>query len=263
MRLVQLLSITAISLVAACGGGDDGASSSAAPSTTVRPSATTTTRPTSSTLPMPSGSDGSPETASCPPVAALPSGATNVSTAPVDFDGDGVADTLFVYDVGGTWHVRAEVASIGVDDQIVTDLGPAMTAIGGATIDGDAAEEAWVKVGSGAPTDIITFFVFRQCGLQRVQLNNAPAQFPIGASVTHADGLHCFGFDVGIEVFETNSSDGLTYAGTSSIYTIDLAGPAPSLVLGSTAAQSEVSPPGGPAFDALSSFSCDDLSVIP
>jgi hypothetical protein len=151
------------------------------------------------------------------------------------------------------------MANVGVDDTVVSGPGPSMTAIGGATINNDPTQEAWIKVGSGAPTDIISFFVFRQCHLQRVLLNNAPAVFPIGASVTHADGLQCFGFNVGIEVFATNSNDGMTYTGTSKIYTINLSGPAPTLVLGATAPQSETSPPGGPAFDVLSRFTCDNL----
>lgn len=189
----------------------------------------------------------------------MPSGATAVTTAPVDFNGDNIADTFRVYRVGAIWHARAEIANVGVNDAIVSGPGPSMTAIGGATINNDTKQEAWIKVGSGAPTDIVSFFVFRQCALQRVRLNNTPAVFPIGASLTHANGLQCYGFNVGIEVFTTNSNDGMTYAGNSKIYTINLSGTAPILVLGATASQSETSPPGGPAFDALSTFRCDNL----
>jgi hypothetical protein len=187
----------------------------------------------------------------------MPSGAANVTTAPVDFDGDGVPDTFVVYEDGATWHARAEIGGDGVDDKVVSGPGPLMSAIGGATIDNNTTEEAWINVGSGASTDILSFFVFRQCQLQRVLLNNAPAEFPVGASVTHADGVHCFGFNVGVESVTTTSTDGFTYTGTSTIYTIDPS--APLLVTGSTAVQSESDPPGGPAFALLSSFQCDNL----
>lgn len=138
-----------------------------------------------------------------------------------------------------------------------------MTAIGGATIDNNASQEAWVKVGSGASTDIVSPFVFRQCQLQRVELNGAPAEFPIGASLTHAEGLQCIGPNVGIERFDTTSSDGSTYTGTSETFTIDLSTPAPSLVAGATTPVSESDPPGGDPFERLSRFRCDGLGNIP
>jgi hypothetical protein len=254
-RLVAL-PIPLLILAASCGSGGN----TTARSTTTTTS-TTTGAPTSSTTapPTTNRSGGPPQVASCTAIAGVPSGATAVTTAPVDFDGDNTPDTFRVYRVGTVWHARAEIANFGVNDQVVSGSGPSMTAIGGATVNNDATQEAWIKVGSGASTDIISFFVFRQCQLQRVLLNGVPAEFPIGASVTHADGLQCFGFDVGIEAFATNSTDGMTYAGNSKIYTIDLSGAAPTLVLGTTAPQSETSPPGGPAFDNLSRFGCDNL----
>lgn len=146
----------------------------------------------------------------------------------------------------------------GFDDEVISGSGPTMAALGGAKVNGDASEEAWVKVGEGSSTAIIGFYVYGQCGLRRVLLTGSPAEFPIGTTVTHADGLHCFGFGTGIEVFSTDSNDGVTYAGHSTIYTISLSGP--SLVLGATANQSESSPPGGPAFNNLSTFGCGSLA---
>ena len=98
--------------------------------------------------------------------------------------------------------------------------------------------------------------------LQRVQLNGSPAEFPVGATVTAADGVACFGFDTGIEVFTTTSTDGVTYTGSSNLYTIDLTTSPASLVLGSTAAQSQTTADGA-SWTQLHTFNCDSLSTIP
>jgi|GEM_PF-2320216 len=230
--------------------------------------ATTTkaTTTTDGTTTIPDGDhDGDgpePLNFSCPAIPPVPSSASDITTAPVDFDGDGTAETLRVYQLGSVWHVRAEAGGVGLDDEVLAGTGPTMTAIGGATVNNDTAEEAWVKVGSGAATDIVGVLVFLNCDLQRVELNNAPAEFPIGITVTAADGLACFGFDTGIEVFATTSNDGVTYTGTSTIYTIDLSSNPPSLVLGATANQSE-NTSNGASFTALHTFHCGSLNAIP
>lgn len=147
-------------------------------------------------------------------------------------------------------------------DAVLTGPGPSMTAIGGAEVDGVQPEELWVKVGSGSATDIIGLLVFRDCALQRIHLEGVPAEFPVGATVTAADGVACFGFDTGIEVFTTTSSDGVTYTGSSNLYTIDQGSSPLSLVLGSTAAQSQTTA-DGPSWNQLHTFNCDSLNTIP
>lgn len=271
-HLAAAFAVAALTLTG-CGTDSTQMATRPAPSTTAEttapPTPTTTaettpgptaSRPTPAQGPVKSKSSGSSQqVASCPTVGGMPSGATAITTAPVDFNGDNVADTFRVYRVGATWHARAQIAGVAVSDVVVVGQGPSMTAIGGATINNDTKQEAWIKVGSGSSTDLVSFFVFRQCGLQRVRLNNSPAAFPVGATVMHADGIQCYGFNVGIEVFKTNSTDGITFTGTSKIYTINLSGAAPTLVLGATATQSESNPPGGNAFDVLSRFTCDNL----
>ena len=252
------------------GGGGTSASLEPTAAATAAASATPTPDPTLE--PSPDGcipdapdSDGCgppPTDPPCLPVADVPAEATDITTAPVDFDGDGAPDVLRVYRVGGTWYARAEVAGVGIGDLVLTGPGPAMTAIGGATVDAVAPEEAWVKVGSGSSTDIIGLLVYRDCMLQRVELNGSPAEFPVGVTATAADGVSCFGFDTGIEVFTTTSTDGVTYTGSSSLYTIDQGTSPPSLVLGSTAAQSQTTADGA-SWNALHTFNCDSLSAIP
>lgn len=238
------------------------ASPTASPEPTATPSATPSPDGCIPDAPETDGCGPEPTDPPCPPVADLPSGVTDVTTAPVDFNGDGTPDVLRVYKIGATWHARAEVAGIGIGDLVLTGSGPTMTAIGGATVDALQPEEAWVKVGSGSSTDIIGLLVYRDCMLQRVELNGSPAEFPVGATVTAADGVSCFGFDTGIEVFTTTSTDGVTYTGSSSLYTIDQGSSPPSLVLGSTAAQAQTTSDGA-SWNALHTFNCDSLSVIP
>ena len=252
------------------GGGGTGTSVETTPTPETTPSETSapTPSPTPEVTVSPTsfndgGTDGDgPEPLNCAPVPPVPSGATDITTAPVDIQGDGTPDLVRVYQDGGVWHVRVEVGGVAMDDDALTGPGPMMAVIGGATVNNDSVEEVWVKVGSGSATDIVGLLVWLECDLQRVELNNVPAEFPVGITATAADGLACFGFDTGIEVFTTTSTDGVTYTGTSTIYTIDLSSSPPSLVLGATANQSE-NTSGGPSFDRLHSFQCDNLNTIP
>lgn len=227
-------------------GGGDAATTTPDATTTMTAGATTTT-----------GDIDWPDS-TCADVGPVPSAATSITTAPVDFDGDGSGDVLRVYDLSGVWHVQAEIGNVVVDDDVLSGIGPTMAAIGGATVNNDPYEEAWVKVGSGSSTDIVAVFVYQGCDLQHLEVNGQGAEFPYGATVTGADGVQCFGFDIGIEVFSSTSSDGVTYTGTSTIYTIDLSSTPPALVPGATASQSETNP--SPGFTSMSTFGCDSLS---
>jgi hypothetical protein len=255
--------------------GDDPVTSLSdeSPTPSVAPSPSPSAEPEPSPEPSESGecdpdvpeTDGcgpEPSSTECAPVADVPGNATGVTTAAVDFDGDGAPDVLRVYQDGGVWHARVEVGGVGLYDAVLTGPGPAMTAIGGATVDGVPVEEAWVKVGSAASTDIIGVLVFQDCVLHRVTLDGAPAEFPIGVTTTAADGLGCYGFDVGIEVFTTTSTDGVTYTGTSTIYTIDYSTSPPSLLAGAVANQTETTSSGA-SWNMLHTFNCDSLNTIP
>ena len=133
---------------------------------------------------------------------------------------------------GGDWHVRGEIGGDGFHDQVVVPLGPAgVEPIFGARLNpSDDTEEAWVRIGTGAYAGILTIFVFRDCELQRPTLNGDPFEVPVGASIRNAAGVSCFMFDQGIEVFDTQSEDGITFTGESQLYTLDVTSqPAPTL----------------------------------
>lgn len=224
------------------------------------PSPSITPSPSLSKSPSPSPSTSPTITVDCNKIPDVAGRATDVTTAPVDFNGDGTPDVLRVYQVAGVWHVRAEIGGVAVDDDVLAGIGP-MTAIGGATVNNDTKEESWVKTGTSAATDIIGVLVYKPCNLQRVELNGNPAEFPVGATATAADGVSCFGFNIGIEVFTSTSSDGVTYTGTSTIYTINLSTTPPSLVAGATANQSETT--SNPGWNSMHKFNCDNLNTIP
>lgn len=201
-----------------------------------------------------------PDAVACGPVPPLAPSAQDVTTAPVDFNGDGTADVLRVYRLGAVWHVRAEISGVVLDDDVVAGPGPTMAAIGGATVDGDAFEEAWVKVGSGPPKDAVGLFTFGGCDLQRVvsDEDGAPYSFEISVSSTHTDGLRCLGGNAGLETLETNSTDGgTTYTGHGQEYTLLAFQSPPTLAPGLTNAYTETST--APGFPPLTQFTCDGL----
>ena len=230
-------------VTASCGGGG-----------------TKTVAPTTTTPAVTSPTSGSKTATApgCPSVGSAPAGATNVSTANVDFDGNGVADTLRVYLLGSDWHARGVKGGVAFDDEVIDGPGP-MQAFGGAKINGDVTQEAWVKVGQGGNGDILSFFVYGQCKIRQVRLNGAPANFALGLGPTATAGASCFGSGVGLTLVDTTSTDGVNYSGTSKLYKLSL-GPPPSLALVQTSSETGSNPPGGPAFDALSSFHCGNLS---
>jgi len=111
----------------------------------------------------------------CESIGAMPTGATDITTAPVDYNADGTPDVLRVYRLGSVWHVRAEIGGSAVADDVLVGPGPTMAAIGGATVDSFPGEEAWVKVGSGSSTDIIGLLMLLDCDLKRVLLGGTDA----------------------------------------------------------------------------------------
>jgi hypothetical protein len=253
-RSGTVAALAAVGLVmAGCGSG--GGKKAATPATTT-PDVTVTTAPLKSSLGA-SGS-GSATGGSCPAIASAPGAATSVTTAKVDFDGNGTPDTLRVYLVGSAWHARGDKAGTAFDDEVIDGPGP-MEAFGGAKVNADATQEAWVKTGQGGAGDILSFFVYSQCRIRQVRLNGAAANFPLGLGPTATAGVSCFGSGVGLVLLDTMSTDGVNYSGTSKLYKLSL-GPPPSLVLAQTTPESASSSPGGPAFDALSSFHCGNLS---
>ncbi len=229
--LVALL-LVALLLVLVLGRGGGGEIAAATTTTTVAPGttpaptttttapATTTTVPTTTTTMAVSPTSSSTTTTTiptCPPAPSLVSGATDVIAVTGDFDGDGVPDDLTTYldPAAGRRHVRVELAAGGGSDRIIEDADPVMGSrpLGGHDLDGDGRDEAFVVVGSGASAQLVGLYAWSGCTLVRITLDGAPAVFPVGASVTHGEGLSCNGVGE-LDELRVETTDGITWDGT-------------------------------------------------
>ena len=181
----------------------------------------------------------------------MSSEATDRTAAPVDFNGDGTPDTLRVYRLGTAWHVRGEIGGAAFHDVVVAHYGPMMAALGGARIDADATEEAWVNVGSGAYTDHVSFYAYRSCRLLAAGDGTEAAAFPVGASVRHGVGLTCTGKGTGFETFASSTDEhGVLEEASSITFALEVRENAAVLVPGPTT----------PRHTAFSGFACGRLT---
>ena len=181
----------------------------------------------------------------------MPLEARDLTTAPVDFNGDGRPDTLRVYRLGTTWHVRGEMGGTGFHDVVVAHHGPMMAALGGARIDADATEEGWVNVGSGAYTDHVSFYAYRNCRLLPAGDGTEVVAFPVGASVRNAAGLTCTGTGTGFETSASSTDEhGVLEEASSTTFTLEVRESAAVVVMGPTTRRSS----------AFSGFACGRLT---
>jgi hypothetical protein len=209
MMSVRRATSAALLLLVACSNGD---SSSASSSSTTTTSTTTTT--TSSTT----------TTTSLPGCVAdeRPAAAVRVTETSADLDGDGAMESVTVYADGteaapGPWHVlvtlgggKGRIGTI-VTDAATGDPNQRIELLGASPIAGGAGETLFVTIGSGASATIVGLFAAAQCNLTRLALapSTAPAQFAVGGTVTHLDGLRCR--DRQLEQLSATSADGVTY----------------------------------------------------
>ncbi|MCU0281442.1 MAG: hypothetical protein MUE66_06375 [Acidimicrobiia bacterium] len=140
-------------------------------------------------------------TGGTPLPAALPPGWTS---ATADFDGNGINDTLHVWNDGFHWYAHIETdGGFGAQTVLSTHVSDSAKALGGHDINGDGLEEVFLRVGTGASTNIVGLYTLYQpdpdeiplftCGLEPVLFAPAMAEasFVIGGSVMHGDGLQC------------------------------------------------------------------------
>lgn len=189
------IGVLALALLAGCssGGGDQNAAEP--PSTTAAP------------------------VAACPAGPAAPSGATDTTTAPGDFDGDGKPDKLSTYRVAsaGTWHVRVELASGGSTEAELPATAQGVKAVGGAKLDVGTGDAAFVVVGTNAGATNLGLFALASCKLTRVTLaGGVPAEFPVRSTPTARSGLTCQ--VPGLVAYSATSPDGQAYAASSISY---------------------------------------------
>lgn len=227
----------------------------AAPSATAAPASGTsvTTRLTTTTARPATNS------ATCP-LAAIGAGATDVTTKPGDFDGNGVADTLRTYKLGSTWHLRVELAGGASGHDLVVpgvDPGTGLKAVGGFNLDENQSNEAFVVIGGGASTTLVAIFVFNNCQLTRVTEMGNAATFPVGASAQRRTGLSCV-LGTALQTLSASAppNTGTPFTGTRTTY--DLVGS--DLVQANVSAQ-ETFAMNDPAGAVFSRFTCGSLSL--
>ncbi|MFN2503785.1 MAG: hypothetical protein ABR540_06055 [Acidimicrobiales bacterium] len=214
------LCLLAALLLGACGGddGDSAASSTTVGAVTTVP-ALTVPAPTSTAAPgttKPGCADPAPEP-----------GATDVTSGQADVNGDGRTDTVEVYRTGppdeiASWHLRAELGGGGGADLVLQgdEPGPAAVAlVGPARVNGDASDEIWLRVGSGASTTLLGLFVFRACQLEAATLGGLQAVFAVGGGVRFRSGLECT--DAGLAVYEAEGEGSPAYTGTTTVHRLN------------------------------------------
>lgn len=211
-------------LLSAC-GGDDGESAASSTTASVVTSVPALTAPTAPSTTTPATATPSTRPGCADP--APEANATDVTSARADVNGDGRTDTVKVYRDGppdqiASWHLRAELGGGGGADLVLSgvDPGPAAVAlVGPARVNGDASEEIWLRVGSGASTTLLGLFVFRACQLEAATLGGLQAVFPVGGSVRFRSGVECT--DAGLAVYEAEGEGSPAYTGTTTVHRLN------------------------------------------
>jgi hypothetical protein len=236
-----LATIAAVVLLAACSGDDNERS-------------TTTERSTSTSTSSPSSTSSTAERCDAIEPPASPQ---DEQSASADVDGDASPDAITTYRTGTPdapqWHMLVELTAGGGAETIVQGDGQSpVNVIGGADIDGNASAEIWAKVAFGASAEIVGLYRFAECEVSAVQLNGAPASFPVGGSVGNTSGVECA--DGKVVALSASTSDGETYETTKTSYaladgTLTLSGAETGTVKASDLA----------AFAPYTAFRCKDL----
>ncbi len=141
-----------------------------------------------------------------------------VTTVPVDVDGDDLLDLMTVFREEETWGLRIDVGVGGGVVEAILDvfaLDP-VAAIGGFDIEGDGSDELFVKVGSGAYATLIQLFDFEDCTITPITLDaiddandGVTAIFGVGASIGTVSALTCDGTQ--LWTLDANLSDDGTF----------------------------------------------------
>lgn len=206
--------VMALLALAGCAGGDESDGSAPAPSTIeFAPSTSAPSPPTTV-----SGS-GCPGGDAVPPV-----GATDVSEASADVDGDGTDDRVLAYRrSNGQRQVAVALAdggtaTVGASGGEIEGPAP-LSALGGVALGGDG-ETVLAVTGAGASVVIVGLFQFVECALARVASESGEdVALPVSGAITHGDGIACD--DQTLVRRSATSTDGETFTATDTRYRVD------------------------------------------
>ena len=155
----------------------------------------------------------------CPAGSPAPTGLTDSTTAPGDFDGDGKPDKLTTYRVAsaGAWHVRVDLASGGASEVELPATATGVKAVGASALDVGTGDAAFVVVNVNNGTPSLGLFVLSSCKLARATLaGSALAEFPVQTGAMVRAGVACQ--VPGLVVYSATSTDGQTFAASSVSY---------------------------------------------
>lgn len=175
----------------ACGDDDGGAAAESTTSSTTAPSTTEGDEETTTTT-----TEASEDT--CPDDAPIPAEATEVTTATLDYDGDGdgTPDTLSTFFHEDMWWLQAEWSAGGTTAVTIDDVGSmGSRPIGGHDIDGDGVDEAFISITGPASGVIVGVFRTDDCQLWPVTDSESGLafSFPVTASIGTFSGATCNG----------------------------------------------------------------------
>jgi hypothetical protein len=169
----------------------------------------------------PAPSTSAPVATACPAGPAMAVGATEVTSGPGDFDGDGRPDRLSTYRVaaGGAWRVRVELLGGGSAETELPATATGVKALGGVRLDVGPADAALAVVGSDAAGSNIGLFVLKSCALQRATVAGAPAEFPVRSSATARNGVACQA--AGLVAYTATTTNNQTFQASSVSYLLE------------------------------------------
>ena len=84
------------------------------------------------------------------------------TSAPGDFDGDGIVDKLFVWKDGTDWLAQIQTDAGFARRMLPTDEWIPARAIGGYDVNGDGIDEAFLVVDAGASSDVVGLYTLHQ-----------------------------------------------------------------------------------------------------
>lgn len=189
-----------------------------------------------------------------------------------DFDGDGRQDTLYVWKDGSDWIAHIETdAGFGAQTVLPTHESIPARAIGGYDVNGDGIDEAFLKVDSGASSEVVGLYALYQpdpdeiplytCGLEEVPT----ATWAIDAGLLTQTGLQCRGHHRLREYYQ-ETSDGTSYSQNQYDYAYlpNFASAPPALSLRSSLTGILLVSPTDDALISLAGrFTCGGLSLSP
>jgi hypothetical protein len=199
----------------------------------------------------------------------------DLTTATGDFDGNGVADDLYVWKDGSQWiaHIQTD-GGFGAQTVLPTSEYTPARAIGGHDINGDGIDEAFMVVDAGASSEVVGIYTLWEavgnpvdgfsCALRPVWYDYAPADaaFVIDYGILTQTGLQCRDNHTLREYYQ-ETTDGTWFQQTRRDYSYDPSFGIGDPVITQIGTGTLTLYPPAPAIDLAGQFSCGTLSLYP